>query len=148
MKTGIHPTYHDDATITCACGNVITAGSVIKEQTTDVCSACHPFYTGKKTLVDTAGRVDRFKAKMAKAQELANKNAKGDKSESKDKSDDKYMTIDAMKALKVKEAKKAEKKAAKKEKVETKKEISNEILEKVVAEVAEEATEEKSVEKE
>jgi len=117
MKTGIHPTYHDDATITCACGNVITAGSVIKEQKTDVCSACHPFYTGKKTLVDTAGRVDRFKAKMAKAQELANKNGK-DKNDKKDKSDEKYMTIDAMKALKVKKEKKAEKKAAKAEKAE------------------------------
>ena len=116
MKTGIHPTYYADATITCACGNVITAGSVIKEQKTDVCSACHPFYTGKKTLVDRAGRVDRFKAKMAKAQEFAEKNAKNTK---EDKEDEKYMTIDAMKALKTKDEKKVTKKAkkAKEEKV-------------------------------
>ncbi|MBU1446071.1 50S ribosomal protein L31 [Patescibacteria group bacterium] len=105
MKPGIHPTYYDNATVTCACGNVITAGSVIKEQRTDICSACHPFYTGKKTLVDRAGRVDKFKAKMAKVQELADKTLENN-SGKKDKSDEKYMTIDAMKGLKKNEVKK------------------------------------------
>ncbi len=64
MKKGIHPTYHKDATVTCACGAVLTAGSTVKAMATEICAHCHPFYTGKKKVVDTTGRVDRFK-KMA-----------------------------------------------------------------------------------
>ena len=59
MKNGIHPAY-DEATITCACGNVIKTRSTKKNITVDVCAKCHPFYTGKQKLVDTAGRIDRF----------------------------------------------------------------------------------------
>jgi large subunit ribosomal protein L31 len=63
LKTGIHPKY-EKTTITCVCGNVIetrsTAGEEIK---VEICSNCHPFYTGKQKLVDTAGRVERFKRK-------------------------------------------------------------------------------------
>jgi large subunit ribosomal protein L31 len=61
MKKNIHPKYYKNAKIICACGNVITAGSTMPEMKVEICSACHPFYTGKKKLMDTAGRVDRFK---------------------------------------------------------------------------------------
>jgi large subunit ribosomal protein L31 len=64
MKKDTHPKYYSDAKIICACGNVITAGSVVKEMKVEICSACHPFYTGKKKIMDATGRVDRFK-KMA-----------------------------------------------------------------------------------
>lgn len=70
MKKDLHPTYYKDATITCSCGNVIHAGSTVKELKTELCSACHPFYTGVQKLVDTAGRVDKFMAKRKKAVEV------------------------------------------------------------------------------
>ena len=60
MKEGIHPAYNDTK-ITCACGNVIEARSTVKDINVEICSACHPFYTGKQKLVDSAGRIDRFK---------------------------------------------------------------------------------------
>jgi large subunit ribosomal protein L31 len=64
MKSGIHPDYKD-ATITCACGAVVDTRSTRGSFTTDVCSACHPFYTGKHKIMDVAGRVDRFRKKYA-----------------------------------------------------------------------------------
>ena len=67
MKQGIHPEYHEKATITCSCGNVVTVGSTMESMKVDICSNCHPFYTGKQKLMDKGGRVERFKAKMAKA---------------------------------------------------------------------------------
>ncbi|MBI2463869.1 50S ribosomal protein L31 [Candidatus Peregrinibacteria bacterium] len=76
MKKNIHPTYHDDVKILCACGNVIIAGSTHKELRTEICSACHPFYTGKQKLIDTAGRVDKFRAKVEKAAEKKSKASK------------------------------------------------------------------------
>ena len=60
MKEGIHPKY-EMTTITCACGNVIETRSTAKNITVEICSACHPFFTGKQKLVDTAGRIDRFR---------------------------------------------------------------------------------------
>ena len=60
MKENIHPKY-EDATITCACGNVINTKSTKGDIRVDICSKCHPFFTGKQKLVDTGGRVDRFK---------------------------------------------------------------------------------------
>ena len=60
MKEGIHPAYNDTK-ITCACGNVIETRSTVKDLNVEICSACHPFYTGKQKLVDSAGRIDRFK---------------------------------------------------------------------------------------
>ncbi len=62
MKTGIHPKY-EAATITCACGNVIETRSTVKDIRVEICSACHPFFTGKQKLVDTAGRIERFRRK-------------------------------------------------------------------------------------
>jgi len=60
MKENIHPNY-GECVVTCACGNTFTTGSVKKEMRVDICSKCHPFFTGKQKLVDTGGRVDRFK---------------------------------------------------------------------------------------
>lgn len=62
MKAGIHPNYVD-CTVTCACGNVIQTRSTRPEIRVEVCSKCHPFYTGKQKLVDTSGRVDKFNKK-------------------------------------------------------------------------------------
>ncbi len=69
MKSDTHPKYFAQATITCSCGNVITVGSTKEALKTELCSACHPFYTGKHKLIDTAGRVDKFKAKQTLATE-------------------------------------------------------------------------------
>lgn len=71
MKTGIHPTYHEKATITCACGAVFNTGSTVATSSIEICSQCHPFYTGKKKFVDTTGRVDRFKKLTERAQAKA-----------------------------------------------------------------------------
>lgn len=73
MKDKIHPTYFENLHITCSCGNVIIAGSTKKEMKTEICSACHPFYTGQQKLIDTTGRVDKFMAKVKKAQKLKEK---------------------------------------------------------------------------
>lgn len=66
MKQGIHPEYVD-ATIICGCGNRIETRSTQSEIHVEICSVCHPFYTGKQRLVDTAGRVERFNRKYGKA---------------------------------------------------------------------------------
>ncbi len=63
MKEGLHPKY-EDTTVTCACGNVINTKSTRKDIKVEICSKCHPFYTGKQKLVDTGGRVDRFKKRF------------------------------------------------------------------------------------
>ncbi|WP_319560898.1 50S ribosomal protein L31 [Marispirochaeta sp.] len=62
MKSGIHPKY-EFTTIKCACGNVIETRSTSRDVEVEICSSCHPFFTGKQKLVDTAGRVERFKKK-------------------------------------------------------------------------------------
>ena len=64
MKKEIHPKY-EPATITCACGSVIETRSTRGNYTVDICSSCHPFFTGKRKLVDSAGRVERFRRKYA-----------------------------------------------------------------------------------
>ena len=65
MKKNIHPNY-GEATITCACGNVNKIRATVKEMTVNTCSACHPYFTGKKTLMDTEGRVDQFMKRYGK----------------------------------------------------------------------------------
>lgn len=67
MKTGIHPEYNSKVTAKCACGATYDIGST-QQIETEICSACHPFYTGKQKIMDTAGRVDRFKQKIAAAE--------------------------------------------------------------------------------
>lgn len=69
MKQGIHPTYHEDATITCACGESYATGSTQKTIEIEICAKCHPFYTGKQKYVDTTGRVERFKQLSERAKE-------------------------------------------------------------------------------
>lgn len=64
MKEGIHPAYNETK-IKCACGNVIETRSTVKDINVEICSACHPFFTGKQKLVDTAGRIDRFKKRYS-----------------------------------------------------------------------------------
>jgi len=76
MKKDIHPTYYADAKVVCACGNKFSVGSTIKEIHVEICSNCHPFYSGKERLVDTAGRVDRFK-KLAEQKAKVSKVRKG-----------------------------------------------------------------------
>ena len=63
MREGIHPNY-EETTITCACGNVIKTRSTKKDIKVEICSKCHPFYTGKQKLVDTGGRIDKFKKRF------------------------------------------------------------------------------------
>lgn len=67
MKTEIHPKYYENAKVTCGCGNTFTVGSTKPEIQVEICHNCHPFYTGKEKLIDTAGKVEKFKARMAKA---------------------------------------------------------------------------------
>jgi large subunit ribosomal protein L31 len=60
MKEKIHPKYYPDAQVTCSCGNVFTTGSTRKTLHVELCSKCHPFFTGERRMMDTAGRVERF----------------------------------------------------------------------------------------
>ena len=78
MKKDIHPKYNKDVKVICACGNNFTTGSTLTELKTELCSSCHPFYTGKQKLVDTARRVEKFQAKM-EAKENISKVRKGKK---------------------------------------------------------------------
>jgi len=78
MKKEIHPQYYENAKVICACGNKFTVGSTVPEIHVELCSACHPFYTGKQKLVDTSGRVEKFKLRTAKKEEAA-KTRKGKK---------------------------------------------------------------------
>ena len=83
MKEKIHPKYFD-TTITCACGNVIHTRCTVKDIRVEICSACHPFFTGKQKLVDTAGRVERFRRKyQALEQKKQEQEAKEEKKEAK-----------------------------------------------------------------
>jgi len=70
MKENIHPKYYSEAQVICACGNTWTTGATQEEIRTDVCSACHPFYTGEQRIVDTAGQVERFMRRLEKKVEL------------------------------------------------------------------------------
>lgn len=63
MKKGIHPTYYHDAVVKCACGNTFVTGSTKKELRVEICSKCHPLFTGQQKLIDSGGRVERFKRK-------------------------------------------------------------------------------------
>ncbi|CCQ90340.1 50S ribosomal protein L31 [Nitrospina gracilis 3/211] len=68
MKADIHPEYFE-TTITCACGNQVKTRSTVKDVHQEICSACHPFFTGKQKLIDSAGRIEKFTRKYQKAQE-------------------------------------------------------------------------------
>jgi large subunit ribosomal protein L31 len=68
MKPKIHPEYYNDAKVVCACGNTFTVGSTKKMMKVELCSKCHPFYTGEQRVVDTMGRVERFKRRYKKVE--------------------------------------------------------------------------------
>ena len=70
MKEKIHPKYYSEANVSCACGNTWVTGATKEEIRTDVCSACHPFYTGEQRIVDTAGQVERFMRRLEKRVEI------------------------------------------------------------------------------
>lgn len=73
MKPGIHPEYFE-VEASCACGNAFTTRSTMKEVKVEICSACHPFFTGKQKLIDSAGRIERFNRKYAQAPQPTVKN--------------------------------------------------------------------------
>jgi len=77
MKAEIHPVYFEKAKVTCACGAIFHVGSTKEKISVEICSNCHPFYTGNEKTLDSAGRVDRFKTRAAKA--LPKKTAKAKK---------------------------------------------------------------------
>ncbi|MDP2735657.1 MAG: 50S ribosomal protein L31 [bacterium] len=66
MKKDIHPQYFPKAKVSCACGNTFTVGATVQELAIEVCSSCHPFYTGKEKLMDKVGQVQKFRARLAK----------------------------------------------------------------------------------
>lgn len=70
MKEGVHPDWYPEARVVCACGNTWTTGATQPEIRTDVCSACHPFFTGEQRIVDTAGQVDRFYRRLQRGQDM------------------------------------------------------------------------------
>ncbi len=88
MKTDIHPKYFEAAEIRCSCGNILVTGSTREKLKTELCSKCHPFYTGQQKLVDTAGRVDKFEAKRKKSVQLAEETKQ--RSEAKKKKPEAY----------------------------------------------------------
>ena len=73
MKKNIHPKYYTNAKIYCACGNIIEVGSTKEKMHIEICGKCHPYYTGKQKLVDTAGRVEKFKRRLARTKQLREK---------------------------------------------------------------------------
>ena len=79
MKKGIHPQINDNVTVSCACGSVFVTQSTTHHIKVDICSQCHPLYTGKTKLIDTEGRIDKFNKKLA----LSNDKAESSKSKKK-----------------------------------------------------------------
>jgi large subunit ribosomal protein L31 len=78
-KKELHPTYFKNAKITCACGTSFVSGATQEEMRVDICSNCHPFFTGEQKLLDTAGRVEKFKTRMAKVAEPKTKKTRTSK---------------------------------------------------------------------
>ncbi len=85
MKENIHPAWYPEATVICACGNTWTTGATTPELRTDICSACHPFYTGEQRIVDTEGQVDRFMRRMGNRTVTANQPQAARRSASRNK---------------------------------------------------------------
>ncbi|MDP3730937.1 MAG: 50S ribosomal protein L31 [bacterium] len=71
MKQGIHPQYYPTAKVKCACGNTWSTGSTQPELDVEICSKCHPFYSGKEKILDTRGRIDKFKKRLEKSVTLS-----------------------------------------------------------------------------
>ena len=123
MKSGIHPKYYNKAKFECACGAVYELGSTLESFHVEICSKCHPFYTGKQKLVDTAGRVDKFRARMktsdqmkAETQVRMGKKIKKESVEEKimRKAEEKEVAKEAVKAAREEAKKEAAKRKAEK----------------------------------
>lgn len=85
MKKDIHPKYFTKATAKCACGAIFRVGSTKESLETEICSQCHPFYTGKEKIIDTLGRVEKFKQRMTKKRSYRKKTEKRAKATAKKK---------------------------------------------------------------
>ncbi len=97
MKKEIHPKY-EITKVTCSCGNTFETKSTVSDIHIDICSVCHPFYTGKQKLVDTAGRVDKFRSRLLKMEEMkTGAQKKSKKPETKVENSDKPETINDIK---------------------------------------------------
>jgi large subunit ribosomal protein L31 len=83
VKPGIHPAWYPETVVTCACGNTFTTGSTQKEIHTDVCSNCHPFFTGEQRIIDTAGQVERFMKRASAKEKIAATRPVGEKKRGK-----------------------------------------------------------------
>lgn len=100
MKKDTHPTYYTNAKVTCACGNTFTTGSTMELIQVEVCSNCHPFYTGKQKFIDTARRVEKFQAKTSKAKAVQDKRGTAPtKKEKRKVKDSKKLAKSALKDL-------------------------------------------------
>lgn len=86
MKASLHPTYYDEAKVVCSCGNTFTVGATVPEIHVELCSNCHPFYTGQQRFVDTASRIDKFRKKIevAKNKPLKAKKQKTEKDDAEE----------------------------------------------------------------
>lgn len=76
MKQAIHPKYYPDCKVTCTCGNSFTTGSTIKKIDIEICSKCHPFFTGQQKFVDSKGRIDKFMERVEKSKGYVKKTKK------------------------------------------------------------------------
>jgi len=73
MQKNIHPKYYNECLVTCACGNTFTIGSTRESFNVEICSKCHPFYTGKEKIVDAVGQVQKFRKRLVKKEEMTKK---------------------------------------------------------------------------
>lgn len=110
MKKETHPKYYVESKIMCACGNVFYIGSTKKEMETEVCYKCHPFYTGEEKLLDTAGRVEKFKIKIEKASKIRTAPKRIKRATKKGKKEGKKLTIGKKNLMEKASAKKENKK--------------------------------------
>jgi large subunit ribosomal protein L31 len=95
MKADIHPKWYPEAKVSCACGNTYTVGATKPEMRLEICSKCHPFYTGEMKFVDTLGRVEKFKQKQKEAASKA-----GELAEKKKKKEERVSALRNQKSLK------------------------------------------------
>jgi large subunit ribosomal protein L31 len=98
MQSAIHPKWYPQAKVTCACGNTFTIGSTQEEIQTDLCDACHPFFTGELKLLDRQGRVDRFRQAQVAAQ-TSLRGSKKSRKEKKAQQDDSQQSIQSFKEI-------------------------------------------------
>ena len=95
MKANIHPAYFSDAQVVCACGNVFTSGSTKQQIRVEICSKCHPFFTGQQKFVDTIGKIDKFQAKVQQAK-VKQESIAAHKKEKKEREDRRPLSLREM----------------------------------------------------